>query len=347
MERSSRSEGRGRRKLISARMAFFPAYPTFSRVSCKFNSSGIFTDPTCMSRSFFSLLFLLCGLIPCSSLAARPLPATGPLGLENGDLVVLLGDTFVERDGNYGHLETALTAAFAGKQIRFRNLGWSGDTPRAESRAYFGPPAEGFERLTKQLNELKPTVVISCYGAVDAIKGAAGREDFLQAYRRLLDMIKETTGAGVVLMSPPVAQTLPAPFPDMTKANQQLAAMGAAIAGLAKERGLRFADLFSEIGKTPVASENGVTFTASGYEAMTPAFLKSLGVTPASRVPDQLRALVVEKNRIYFYRWRPQNEIYLFGSRKHEQGQNASEVQMFEPLVTEKETAIQAVLAGK
>jgi hypothetical protein len=300
-----------------------------------------------MSRSFLPLLALLCGLTPWTSVSARPLPASGPLVLENGDLVVLLGDTFMERDGNYGHLETALTAAFPGKSLRFRNLGWSGDTPRAESRAYFGPPAEGFERLTKHLNELKPTVVISCYGAVDAFKGAAGQEDFLQAYRRLLDMIQETTGAGVVLMSPPVAQTLPAPFPDMTEVNQKLAATGAAIAGLAKERGLRFADLFAEIGRTPVASENGVTFTASGYETITPAFLKSLGVTPAARVPDKLRPLVLEKNRLYFYRWRPQNEIYLFGSRKHEQGNNASEVQMFEPLVTEKETAIQAVLAGK
>jgi hypothetical protein len=319
----------------------------FPRVSWKPNTPGVPSLPNCMIRSFIPLTALLCSLTPWSPVSARPLPATGPLGLENGDLVVLLGDTFVERDGNYGHLETALTAAFAGKQIRFRNLGWSGDTPRAESRAYFGPPAEGFERLTKQLNELKPTVVISCYGAVDAFKGAAGQEDFLQAYRRLLDMIRETTGAGVVLMSPPVAQSLPAPFPAMTGVNQQRAATGAAIAGLAKERGLRFADLFAEIGKTPVASENGVTFTASGYEAMTQAFLKSLGVAPATRVPVQLRPLVVEKNRLYFYRWRPQNEIYLFGSRKHEQGQNASEVQMFEPLVTEKETAIHAVLAGK
>jgi hypothetical protein len=64
-------------------------------------------------------------------------------------------------------------------------------------------------------------------------------------------------------------------------------------------------------------------------------------------VPDQLRPLVVEKNLLYFYRWRPQNEIYLFGSRKHEQGNNASEVQLFEPLVTEKETAIHALLPGK
>lgn len=278
---------------------------------------------------------------------ARPLPVEGPLTLENGDLVVLLGDTFMERDGKYGHLETALTAAHPGKNIRFRNLGWSGDTPRAESRAYFGPPAEGFDRLRQQLVNLKPSVVISCYGAVDAFKGAAGHADFLSAYRRLLDMIQEASGAGVVLMSPPAAQTLPAPFPDMTAHNGDRAALSGAVAGLARERGLRFADLFAAMGQTPVASENGVTFTASGYATMVPAFLQALGVTPAAQVPEQLPALVVAKNQLYFYRWRPQNEIYLFGSRKHEQGNNASEVQLFEPLVSEQEAAIQTVLAGK
>lgn len=300
-----------------------------------------------MSRSLIFLIgATLCWALP-DIVMARSLPVDGPLVLEDNDMVVLLGDTFIERDGNFGHLETALTAAFPGKKIRFRNLGWSGDTPRAESRAYFGPPEEGFERLTKQIEELKPTVVISCYGAVDAAKGQAGHENFLQAYRRLLDMIKQTSGAGVVLISPPVAQTLPAPFPDMTAENRQRAAISEAIAGLAKERGLRYANLFAETGQTAVSSENGVTFTESGYATLVPAFLKSLAVKPAGEVPGKLRQMVVEKNRLYFYRWRPQNEIYLFGSRKHEQGNNASEVQLFEPLVSEKEASIAAALAGK
>ena len=300
-----------------------------------------------MTKYFIPLLAAALSSALPNRATARPLPAAGPLVLEQGDLVVLLGDTFMERDGTYGYLETALTAAFPGKALKFRNLGWSGDTPRAESRAYFGPPAEGFERLTKQLQDLKPAVVISCYGAVDAFKGAEGHADFLQSYRRLLDMIHQTSGAGVVLMSPPVAQTLPAPFPAMEMVNQQRAAVSVAIDGLAKERGLRFADLFAGMGQTPVDSGDGVTFTASGYEAIAPAFLKSLGVAAGNQVPDKLRTLVVAKNLLYFYRWRPQNEIYLFGSRKHEQGNNASEVQLFEPLISEKETAIHALLTGK
>ena len=300
-----------------------------------------------MQRSLCLLLAAVFSALPVSSALAAPLPVEGPLVLEPNQLVVLLGDTFIERDGLYGHLESALSAAYAGKNIRFRNLGWSGDTPRAESRAYFGPPAEGFDRLKKHLAELRPAVVISCYGAVDSFKGAAGNEAFIASYKKLLDMIQETSGAGVVLMSPPATQTLPAPYPDMSAHNKDLAATAQAIGGLAKERGLRFADLFSAMGSTAVSTENGVTFTSSGYETLTPAFLSALKVSPAAAVPAGLRPLILEKNRLYFYRWRPQNEIYLFGSRKHEQGNNASEVQLFEPLVAEKEAAIHALLGGK
>jgi len=55
---------------------------------------------------------------------------------------------------------------------------------------------------------------------------------------------------------------------------------------------------------------------------------------------EAVRTLVNEKNRLYFYRWRPQNETYLFGFRKHEQGNNAREIPLFDPLVEAKEKEI-------
>jgi lysophospholipase L1-like esterase len=60
---------------------------------------------------------------------------------------------------------------------------------------------------------------------------------------------------------------------------------------------------------------------------------------------EKLRAAIVAKNLLYFHRWRPQNETYLFGFRKHEQGQNAREIPQFDPLiaVAEKEIAKLAV----
>jgi hypothetical protein len=61
---------------------------------------------------------------------------------------------------------------------------------------------------------------------------------------------------------------------------------------------------------------------------------------PESDQAEQLRRAIVRKDRLYFYRWRPQNDTYLFGFRKHEQGQNAREVPQFDPLVAREEADI-------
>ena len=55
---------------------------------------------------------------------------------------------------------------------------------------------------------------------------------------------------------------------------------------------------------------------------------------------DRLRQTVNRKNELFFYRWRPQNHTYLFGFRKHEQGNNAVEIPQFDPLVAEQEAEI-------
>ena len=55
---------------------------------------------------------------------------------------------------------------------------------------------------------------------------------------------------------------------------------------------------------------------------------------------EDLRQAIVKKNELYFHRYRPQNETYLFLFRKHEQGNNAVEVPQFEALVAEQEKRI-------
>jgi hypothetical protein len=85
----------------------------------------------------------------------------------------------------------------------------------------------------------------------------------------------------------------------------------------------------------------------SGYQIFTIKYLKTLGVTSpieGSSKNDELRKAVIAKNQLFFYRWRPQNETYLFGFRKHEQGKNAKEVAEFDPLVGKAEEEIQKLL---
>ena len=298
------------------------------------------------------LRLLLSAALLTSAHAADPVPAVPaaalPLTLKDGDTVVLLGDTFFERDYHYGHIETMLTSA-AGKAVRFRNLGWSGDTPRGESRSYFGPPQEGLDRLQKQLAEIKPAVIIACYGAVDAFKGEAGSKDFIGSYGRLIDLVQKTTGAAVVLMSPPAVSADTKRWPSLEGHAAKQAQCREAIRDLAKSRGLAFADLFEAMTNLKLATVNGVTLTETDYRAAAPAVAKSLGFSldaaavSAAQSNAALTKMVLEKNRLFFHRWRPQNEIYLFGSRKHEQGNNGVEIPQFDPLIAEKEKQIAAL----
>lgn len=62
---------------------------------------------------------------------------------------------------------------------------------------------------------------------------------------------------------------------------------------------------------------------------------------PLYDLAEEVRQTVIKKNELYFHRWRPENETYLFGFRKYEQGQNAREIPMFDPLVTEQENKIE------
>ncbi len=58
---------------------------------------------------------------------------------------------------------------------------------------------------------------------------------------------------------------------------------------------------------------------------------------------ERLRRMINRKNELFFYRWRPQNITYLFGFRKHEQGNNAVEIPKFDPLIADAEREIKTL----
>src|SRR6185436_19874309 len=55
---------------------------------------------------------------------------------------------------------------------------------------------------------------------------------------------------------------------------------------------------------------------------------------------ERLRKAIVEKDRLFFNRWRPENETYLKGFRQREQGRNTIELPLFDPLITKEEQEI-------
>ncbi len=415
-----------------------------------------------MKRSIVPLgvaIVVLIGQAP--AFAADP-----PFELVDGDRVVLIGGTMIERDQSFGYLETRLTRRFPDRSITFRNLGWSGDTVEGISQAGFGSPADGFKHLVDHVLALKPTVVILGYGANEAFDGPAGLPKFLQDLDKLLKAI-EPTKARLVFLSPTRQEDLGPPLPDPSRHNADLALYRDALKAEAEKRGATFVDLFDLLQiitfKEPLrgpaldpqwnplhrtrllglaaaiekalfdvadnvvvrspgegdpakvsvevhfatklenleTTPTGIRFklldeilpgpqggdgymvnpfersikvsglkpgyyslkvdgkvvkiedprpglsrdpaTVNGKVARTAEAWKS-GLT-MSRGPEfdqveALRSAINAKNELYFYRWRPQNETYLFGFRKHEQGQNAREIPQFDPLVAAKEAEI-------
>src|SRR5580698_1412261 len=110
------------------------------------------------------LKFVLLAVI--LSLSADLALAGEHFDLREGDRVVLLGDTLIERAQESGWLETEMSADFADRHFIVRNLGWSADTPAGASRASFdfADAAKGFELLTNEIGQVKPTVVMLGYG---------------------------------------------------------------------------------------------------------------------------------------------------------------------------------------
>src|SRR4051794_5294296 len=169
-------------------------------------------------RRFF-LFSLLAALAPPS------IPARGetPPRFEwrDGDRVVMIGDTLIERDQKYGYLEALITVQNPDKAITFRNLGWSGDTPFGVARARFGKPSDGFQHLKEHVLALRPTVILIGYGMTDSFDGAGGLPRFREGMNGLLDMIAEAR-ARLIFLSPIAHEDLGPPLPDATPHNADL-----------------------------------------------------------------------------------------------------------------------------
>jgi len=375
---------------------------------------------------------------------------TNVFEFKDGDRVALIGDTFVEREQTYGYIEFLLTTQFPDRNVTFRNLGWSGDTPAGASRLGFDieTPAKGLERIREQITNFNPTVVFVGYGMASSFDGEAGLKRFNREMEQLLDAIEAICGKGkvrFVLLSPIPHEKLPPPLPDPAKHIEQLTLYAKAIESLALSRKARFVSLFKALeresfgGPVPSLTDDGIHLTAYGYRIAAEAIARGMGWVPNAwrfgilkdgtlrkgsygvevlerenrddyakavtleaqlswppklpdetngptatplnrfqvqglkpgnyelridnkiirRVSDQecnrsivmdhgpqfeqaaeLRDAILKKNELFFHRWRPENNTYLFLFRKHEQGQNAKEIPQFDPLIKAEEEKI-------
>ncbi|HWE00880.1 MAG TPA: SGNH/GDSL hydrolase family protein [Tepidisphaeraceae bacterium] len=234
----------------------------------------------------------------CTATLVRPLiaaaAASPKLDLNDGDRVAFLGNTFVEREQKADYIEAMLISHFPGKNIAFRNLGYSADTATGEARGLcagwtqFEAPDKAFERLRKLVAEFKPTVLLINYGMTESFFGPEKLPEFVANYNKMLDALSAAAGGSprLVLMSPNYHEDLGKPLPDPSAHNKNLRIYSDAIGKIAAQRGALFIDLMAlteRAGKSPdepFLTWNGIHLTPYGYWRVALDIERSLGLSP-------------------------------------------------------------------
>ena len=194
--------------------------------------------------------------------------------------------------------------------------------------------ADGFRRLLRDVETADPSVVLVVYGFSEASDGAAAVDRFGAGLKKLAG---ELTGAGrrVVLVTPFALLGF-----QLADYQQQMRRCREAVTSLGKQLELPVIHLGWQPGSDQLTEDRLLPNTA-GYAELARLLAESLvGGAPCESISDALRTQIAAKNQLFFHRYRPQNETYLFLFRKHEQGNNAVEIPQFDPLIEEADRAI-------
>ncbi len=288
-----------------------------------------------------------------ASLEAKELP---PFELSENDRVVFLGNSFFERAIDSGHLETRLSLQWPQRKIQFRNLGWDGDTVYGHSRAggrrraVFGDAEEGFARMVEHVRSWKPTVIFVAYGFNESFDGVDAKVRFHEGLTRLVRELSAPS-TRFVFISPLAmeAQEPAVPFGYVATRNRILGEYRDVLAAFARNGPHYYVDLLSEsLGHDLPLTNNGLLVTDAGYRTIAKMVCDSLGLSldgaTASEASEAVRHAIVHKNQLYFHRWRPRNDAFVYGERKDEQQTAQMEPAQFEPHIAEAEGTIRELL---
>lgn len=265
--------------------------------------------------------------------SAPALQADEPL-LRPGDRVALLGGTFVERMQASGAFEAELQARRPDWELSFRNIGWSGDDVHGIARKRFDRPEDGFQRMLQDVETSKANVVLIGYGFSEASDGPNAVERFGPGLQRLIGELKSPQRRIILLTPVAMPGVRVAGYEDSIERVRDV------IRHVGQETGLPVLEI-DWAPEAPQLTANRLLPNEQGYGRLANLVGDRLvGGGSGGRDREALRHLVVDKNQLFFHRYRPQNETYLFLFRKHEQGNNSVEIPQFDPLIEAADEAI-------
>ena len=260
--------------------------------------------------------------------------------LQPNDHISIIGNTLAERMQYDGWLETMLQARFPKHQLVLRNLGFSGDEVRTRPRSKnFGTPDEWLSGLAQPIGgyednrfagtDTKADVVFAFFGYNESYAGQAGLEAFKKELagwvaHTLAQKYNGRSAPRVVLFSPIAHEDLGTPdLPDGKENNQRLALYTKAMADVARTGNVTFVDLFTPSAKlyadlkAPLTMQ-GIHLNSEGNRQIAQVIDRALfGDSPKYQeaLLTKLRQAVVDKDRLWFQRYRTTDGYATFGDR--------------------------------
>ena len=312
-----------------------------------------------------ALFFLLIGASPARALE-----------LEEGDSVIVVGNTFAERIALSGYLDAMIHAANPGKKIVVRsvpnsadevyrpykdknddefNRAWRKDIPTINEPHNLNSPREvRVPRAGFYLNRHRADVVVMCYGMGESFDGLEGIEEFKKDLTAHVDWHLKAKYNGqsapkIVLVSPIAHEDLGAPLPTgdaVKQRNVVLKAYGQAMKAVATEKGATFIDL-SEVKAEGQLTNNGIAPNELGCFVYAGEMAKQLGWWDGKAAGDagntaDFRQVCYDKHYHWRHRYRATNTEYVWG-RRHKPFGNVNfppELDHLDKMVATREAAL-------
>jgi azurin/lysophospholipase L1-like esterase/glucose/arabinose dehydrogenase len=276
------------------------------------------------------------GILTALSLIISSSAALAKFEFKKGDSVCLIGNSLPDRFNHDGWFEAVLQSELKGKEVRFRNLGFTGDTVKER------PRNQGFPSPENYLKICEADVIFAFFGYNESFKGEKGLESFMNDLSGMIDNYTKLKPNGesaprIVLFSPIAHENLNSPnLPDGEANNVRLEEYSKAIKAVADKKSVTFVDLFNPTKELYSKSKealtiNGVHLNALGNRHVAQVIAEGL-LGKTVKVEDdmeKLRRSVTYKNWFWFNRYRATDGNDVWGGRsglKFVDGQSNADV---------------------
>ena len=323
---------------------------------------------------FHFVVRLFPALLLVATTGARSEDASGKtFAFQPHDRVAIIGNGLPDRMQHDGWLETLMQTQLKGKQVRFRNLGFSADTvdkaPRGPRPWRGGSLPKEVPGRRAYLKKVKADVIFTFFGYNESYTQTPA--EFEQKLVNRVKALRELKPNGkseprIVLFSPIAFEDTGAPnLPDETDRNARLERITDATRRAAEKTGATFVDLFHptrELFQTDhkTYTINGLYLNERGHRriaeiAASALFGKPVEAQKSDGLTD-LREAVKDKNWHWHQRYRATDGNDIWGTRsprRYGKGQPSNskvllhELEMIDVMTANRDKVIWAAAHGR